>query len=116
MELDDLTFIELVCETPGTVLVAFGLPALLSSRELMKSLVRVAAAFHGRALVHHVQVTAQPSLARHCRVETVPTVLVFRNGCELGRLEGARPDHHYHLALVSALEAPPGAEVLGQRR
>jgi thioredoxin 1 len=112
MDLDDLTFTELVCGAPGTILVAFGLPALLSSRELTKSLVRVAAAFHGRALVHHVQVAAQPSLARHCRVETLPTVLVFRDGSELGRLEGARPEHHYHLALASALEAPAGAELL----
>lgn len=113
MELDDLNFTELVHETPGTVLVVFGLPQLLSSRELRRSLVRVAAAFHGRALVHHVQVDAQPSVARHCRVETLPAVLIFRNGAELGRLEGARPEHHYHLALASALEAPPGAELLG---
>lgn len=115
MELDDLTFTELVCETQATVVVAFGLPALMASRELMKSLVRVAAAFHGRALVHQVRVAAQPSLARLCRVETLPTVLVFRGGCELGRLEGARPEHHYHLAIASALEAPAGAELLGAR-
>ncbi len=112
MELDDLTFTELVYETPGTVLVAFGLPALLSCRELAQSLFRVAAAFQGQALVHHVQVAAHPSIARHCRIETLPTVLVFRDGAELGRLVGARPENHYHLALASALEAPPGAELL----
>ncbi len=113
MELDDLTFTALVYGCPGTILVAFGLPALRSCREVTQSLVRVADAFRGQALVHHVEVAAQPSIARLCKIETLPTVLVFRDGAELGRLVGARPDHHYHLALASALEAPAGAELIG---
>lgn len=110
MDLDDLSFSELVLLTPGVALVAFGVPALLAYRELRRELPALAREFEGRAQVHHVDAALQRAVVTRAAVETLPTVIVFRHGAELGRLVGAHPVHHYRIALASALEAPPGAE------
>ena len=99
------TSLRAILEGRRAVLVAFGIPALRTCRELSRHLDEIRASFGERASIVFVNVGAQTSIAAAMHIEVLPTALLFRHGQEIGRLEGARPLHHYELALSAAMEA-----------
>jgi thioredoxin 2 len=52
---------------------------------------KVARRLAGQALIVKVNTDAEPELAVRYRIQSIPTIAVFRNGHELARLAGARP-------------------------
>jgi thioredoxin 1 len=71
-------------------------------RALAPTLDKLASEYEGRAKVVKLDVEADRDLAGSLHVASVPTVIAFRDGKELGRLVGLRPERDYHQLLVEA--------------
>src|ERR1700677_296154 len=71
-------------------------------RSLAPTLDKLASEYEGRAKVVKLDVEAAPDLAGGLHVPSVPTVIAFRDGKELGRLVGLRPEGDYRRLLVEA--------------
>jgi thioredoxin 1 len=63
---------------------------------------RLAAQYEGRARVLKIEAGANRELAGNLAIASVPTVLMFHNGREVGRLVGLRPESAYHKLLGAA--------------
>jgi thioredoxin 1 len=71
-------------------------------RQLAPVIDRLAAAYEGRARVLKVEAGANRELAGGLAVSAVPTVVAFRDGREVGRLVGLRPESAYRKLLEAA--------------
>jgi thioredoxin 1 len=71
-------------------------------RQLAPVIDRLAAAYEGRARVLKVEAGANQELAGGLAVSSVPTVLAFRDGQEVGRLVGLRAESAYRKLLEEA--------------
>jgi thioredoxin 1 len=71
-------------------------------RQLAPTIDRLAAQFEGRAKVLKLESGANRELAGDLAVSGVPTVVAFRNGKEVGRLVGLRPESAYRKLLEAA--------------
>ena len=71
-------------------------------RALAPTLDKLASEYEGRAKVVKLDVEADRELAGGLHVTSVPTVIAFRDGKELGRLVGLRPEGAYRQLLVEA--------------
>ncbi len=111
-DLTELSFVEEVLHERGIALVAFLAPWSVACRELEALLVGLAPELGGRARVYRVDVDREPGLVRLYRVGAFPTVVVFRNGMEIGRLDQVRTAAAWRLAVEVAETAPAGAEVV----
>jgi thioredoxin 1 len=60
-------------------------------------------AFAGRALVAKLDVDANPATAQRYGVQSIPTLIYFRNGQEVDRVLGAQPAHVLHQKLEALL-------------
>ena len=61
--------------------------------------------YEGRAVVGKVNVDDEPELAIRFGVMSIPTVIFFRNGKEIGRKVGVMPAAAYEQELDKALES-----------
>lgn len=100
----------LVLEAAGIVALHFDAPWSKRSQEVGASLPQLARDFDRRVRVARVDIDVYPSVANLYRVTDIPTVVLFRDGVELGRLVGLRPYAQLVIALETALASPPGAE------
>jgi thioredoxin 1 len=71
-------------------------------RTLAPTLDKLASEYEGRAKVVKLDVEADQDLAGGLHVTSVPTVIAFRDGKELGRLVGLRPEGAYRQLLMEA--------------
>jgi thioredoxin 1 len=71
-------------------------------RALAPTLDRLASEYDGRAKVLKVDVEADRELAGGLHVISVPTVIAFRDGKEISRLVGLRPEGAYRKLLMDA--------------
>jgi thioredoxin 1 len=71
-------------------------------RQLAPVIDRLAEAYEGRARVLKVEAGANQELAGGLAVSSVPTVVAFRDGQEVGRLVGLRPESAYRQLLEAA--------------
>jgi thioredoxin 1 len=71
-------------------------------RQLAPTIDRLAAHYEGRAKVLKVESGANRELAGDLTVSAVPTVVAFRDGKEIGRLVGVRPESAYRKLLEEA--------------
>jgi thioredoxin 1 len=71
-------------------------------RALAPTLDKLASEYAGRAKVVKLDVEADRDLAGGLHVTSVPTVITFRDGKEVGRLVGLRPEGDYRRLLVEA--------------
>ena len=76
-------------------------------RQLAPTIDRLASQFKGRAKVLKLESGANPELAGGLAVSAVPTVLAFRDGKEVGRLVGVRPESAYRKLLEVAERDSP---------
>jgi thioredoxin 1 len=71
-------------------------------RQLAPVIERLAGQYEGRARVLKIEAGANRELAGSLAVSSVPTVLAFQDGREVGRLVGLRPESAYHKLLGAA--------------
>jgi thioredoxin 1 len=61
--------------------------------------------YEGKAVVGKVNVDDEPNLAMRLGVMSIPTVIIFQNGKEIGRKVGVMPSSAYEMELDKALAA-----------
>jgi thioredoxin 1 len=71
-------------------------------RQLAPVIDKLAGEYQGRARVLKVEAGANRDLAGGLAVSSVPTVVAFRDGREVGRLVGLRPESAYRKLLEAA--------------
>jgi thioredoxin 1 len=71
-------------------------------KALAPTLDKLASEYEGRAKFVKLDVEVDRNLAGGLHVTSVPTVIAFRDGKELGRLVGLRPEGAYRKLLVEA--------------
>ncbi len=88
-----------VLGTPGAVLLDIYGEHCGPCRVLAPVLDRLATEYQGRAKVLKVEAGENRELAGGLGVSAVPTVVAFRDGKEVGRLVGLRPESAYRRLL-----------------
>jgi thioredoxin 2 len=90
-------FEELLRDAPGPVLVDFWAAWCGPCRTVAPELAKLADKRAGEVIVAKVDTDALPDVAARFGIQSIPTMIVFRNGNEADRLSGAMP--------ASAIEA-----------
>ena len=90
-------FDELLRDAPGPVLVDFWAAWCGPCRTVAPELAKIADKRAGEVIVAKVDTDALPDVAARFGIQSIPTMIVFRNGSEADRLSGAMP--------ASAIEA-----------
>ncbi len=76
--------------SPGLTVLDFTAERCGPCRTLAPVLTALAVEYAGRATVVGVDVDQEPALAERFRVRAMPTVVLWRDGREVGRVVGAR--------------------------
>jgi len=87
----DATFAALVERSPVPVLLDCWAAWCAPCRMIAPTIDRLAAEMAGRARVAKLDVDANPATAGRFRVDSIPTLLVFRGGREVDRIVGLAP-------------------------
>jgi thioredoxin 1 len=88
-EVNEDNFEQVVLQSDRPVLVDFWAPWCGPCRALAPTLEAIATDWAGRARVVKLNVDASPSSAERFSVRAIPTLILFKNGREVGRLLGA---------------------------
>jgi thioredoxin 2 len=84
-------FDELVRDAPGPVLVDFWAEWCPPCKMVAPELEKVAAECTGRVIVAKVDTDVLPDVAARFAIQSIPTMILFRNGSEAERVSGAMP-------------------------
>jgi thioredoxin 1 len=97
--LTDDTFDGLVTGSGEPYLVEFWSEWCAPCVALQPVLEEVAAEYEGKVRFAKVDIVGQPETTARFDVQTTPTMLIFRNGEVVRRIQGARPKRHLHVEL-----------------
>lgn len=111
-DLSEEEFRRLALEGPGPILVDFHATWCGPCKWLEPVLVRLSQEGEGRFLVARVDVDQAEDAARDYAIGSVPTVILFRQGAEVGRSLGVEPDRLAEMVR----ELPPRHPVPGLAR
>jgi thioredoxin 1 len=67
---------------------------------------KIASRFEGKASVGSVDVDENPDLADRYSVRSIPTLILLKDGREIGRMIGVRDEAELSLRLSQALAQP----------
>ncbi len=96
----------------GLSLVSFGTPWCAPCRLQEPIVRRIAARYQGRAGIAAANVDEHVSLAEQLGIESVPTLLFFREGSEIQRLVGLQSEETLARILFELLEPGAGPDPL----
>lgn len=91
LTLTDSTFRARVIESPLPALVEFWAAWNSTCKALAPSLEVLAEEYEGRGIVAKLDIDANPQTAALFAVMTVPTIITFRGGRAVSRINGYRP-------------------------
>ena len=91
-------------KTKGLTLVDFGTPWSTPCRLQEPILRRLAAQFEGRVLVAEVNVDEFREMSLNLVIQSIPTLILFRNGKEIQRFVGLQSEFTLSDALKELLD------------
>ena len=91
LEIDDRNFQHEVVESPLPVLVDCWAAWCGPCQMIAPAIEQIAHEGSGKLKVGKINTDTVPVLAKHLQVQSLPTLIAFKDGRELGRLMGARP-------------------------
>ena len=97
-------FREAVLESDKPVLVDFWADWCQPCHMLAPTIEQIAESYGDRITVAKVDIDAAKALATRYAVNSIPTVLLFKDGDVAGRLVGVRPQQDYATALDALLD------------
>jgi len=87
----DLPAFEALAALPGVTAIDFTAAWCAPCKAMEPILAALATEYHGRARVVAVDVNDEPILAERYGVRSMPTLVILRDGREVGRVVGSRP-------------------------
>lgn len=99
----DARFAQDVLQSPVPVLVDFWAPWCGPCRMIAPSLERLAERYAGRLKIAKLNVDDNPQMARQYQANSIPLLVLFKNGQPVGRLVGAHPEPNIERLVQQAL-------------
>ncbi len=99
------SFEELLAGANGPLLVDFYAPWCGPCQIMAGVLERVSPRLEGQVRIVKINTDNYPHLASRYQISALPTLVLFRNGQPIRRLEGALPDDRLIQEVLAALQA-----------
>ena len=99
IDADDGSFSAEVLSFPGPVVVFFWAPWCGYCQRMLPIVNELAGEFSGRLKFVKVLLERAPSTASRYAVQSVPTILLVRNGKQVDRINGALPEEEFRRRL-----------------
>jgi thioredoxin 2 len=99
----DQSFSQEVISHPGPVLVDCWAPWCGPCRMVAPVLEQLAAEYQGRVKIAKLNVDENPVISSRYGIQSIPTMLIFKNGNQINKLVGALPKQEIERNLRAAL-------------
>ncbi len=103
IDITDQTFNQEVISSPGVVIVDCWAPWCGPCRMVAPVLEQIAAEYGGRVKVAKLNVDENPITSSRYGIQSIPTMLIFKNGDQVDRMVGALPRQEIERHLAATL-------------
>jgi thioredoxin 2 len=103
IDITDQTFKQEVISYPGVVIVDCWAPWCGPCHMVAPVLKQIAAEYSGRVKVAKLNVDENPITSSRYGIQSIPTMLIFRNGNQVDKLVGALPRQEIERHLAAAI-------------